>query len=93
MIAQNRWQRPAPNVYVSHNGPLCQAERVEVARSACGTGAVLGGLTALGVDRFKGIEDSRPTVVMPIGSKPPPYDDVTTHWSKWLDEKDVHPLR
>ena len=93
MVSQERWQRPAPNVYVSHNGPLCQAERVEVALSACGTGAVLGGLTALAIDRFKGIEDSRPTVVMPIGSKPPPYDDVTTHWSKWLDDKDVHPLR
>lgn len=93
MMAQNRWQRPAPNVYVSHNGPLTPAERIRVALLACGTGAVLGGLTALGVDHFKGIEDARPTVVMPIGSKPPPYDDVTPHWSKWLGADDVHPLR
>ena len=93
MIAQNSWQRPAPVVYVSHNGPLSRSERVEVARTACGAGAVLGGLTALGEDHFTGIEVSRPTIVMPIGSKPPPYGDVTTHWSKWLGDEDVHPLR
>lgn len=93
MIAQKRWQRPAPNVYVTHNGPLTWAERVHVALLASGTGAALGGLTALGIDRFKRFEDARPTVVMPIGSRPPPYDDVIPHWSKWLGEEDVHPLR
>lgn len=93
MIAQKRWQRPAPNVYVTHNGPLTWAERVHVALLASGTGAALGGLTALGTDRFKRFEDARPTVVMPIGSRPPPYDDVIPHWSKWLGEEDVHPLR
>lgn len=55
--------------------------------------AVLGGLTALGFDHFKGFEDLRPTVVMPIGSRPPSYDDVIPHWSKWLGDEDVHPLR
>lgn len=54
---------------------------------------MLGGLTALGEDHFTGTEVSRPTIVMPIGSKPPPYGDVTTHWSKWLGDEDVHPLR
>lgn len=93
MIAQKRWQRPAPNVHVTHNGPLTWAERVHVALLASGTGAALGGLTALGIDRFKRFEDARPTVVMPIGSRPPPYDDVIPHWSKWLGEEDVHPLR
>lgn len=93
MIAQGKWQRPAPNVYVTHNGPLSPAEHVEVARLACGKDAVLGGLTALGIDRFKGFDDAIPTVVMPIGSKRPPYDDVNVHWSKWLHDDDVHPLR
>lgn len=72
MIAQGRWQRPAPNVYVRHNGPLTPDERVLVALFSAGPGAVLGGLTALGFDKFKGFESVRPTVVMPIGSKAPP---------------------
>lgn len=93
MIAQEQWQRPAPNVYVSHNGALSPPERTAVAQLACGPGAVLGGLTALTVDGFTGVAHTRPIVVMPMGSKTPPYHDVIPHWSKWLGEEDVHPLR
>lgn len=93
MIAAGLWQHPAPNVYVTHNGPLTDTERILVALVASGRRAVLGGLCALEADGFKGFSASRPTVIMPIGSKPPPYEDVIPHWSKWLGPEDVHPTR
>ncbi len=93
MVARGQWSKPAPNVYVIHCGPLTPTERERVALLACGSGAVFGGLTALGVDGLTGIDARRPTIIMPIGSKTPPYNDVTAHWSKYLDDIDVHPAR
>ncbi len=93
MIRNNVWQLPAPNVYVTHNGPLLPAERLEVARLAGGTGAVLGGLTALEVDGFDGASSPHPVVVMPIGARRPAHDDVIARWSSKLGPEDVHPLR
>lgn len=92
-VAAGLWQHPTANVYVSHNGPLTSLERLEVARLAGGTRAVLGGLSALGLDGFDGPEPSRPVVVMPIGARRPTYTDVTPHWSSELTSADVHPLR
>lgn len=93
MVARLQWQRPAPNVSLTHSGSPNPSERVTIALTASGRGAVLGGLTALAFDGLRDFEPARPTVVMPIGSKPPPYDDVFVHWSKWLGPLDVHPDR
>lgn len=93
MMRQGVWQRPAADVYVMHNGPLRPGERLEVARLACGRGAVLGGLTALELDGFEGPASPHPVVVMPIGARRPRHDDVTPHWSSKLGLEDVHPGR
>lgn len=93
MIRNGVWQLPTPNVYVTHNGPLLAGERLEVARLACGSGAVLGGLTALEIDGFDGLSSPHPVVVMPIGARRPVHDDVIPHWSSMLGLEDVHPHR
>lgn len=93
MVRNGVWQLPTPNVYVTHNGPLLPGERLEVARLACGSGAVLGGLTALEIDGFDGPSSPHPVVVMPIGARRPAFGDVNPHWSSKLGREDVHPLR
>jgi hypothetical protein len=93
MIRRGVWQKPVTNVYVTHNGPLSAKERLDVALAACGTGAVLGGLSALEVEEFEGAQSTRPVVVMPIGARRPCHLDVIPHWSSKLGREDVHPDR
>ncbi|HLR83577.1 MAG TPA: hypothetical protein VK059_01435 [Nocardioidaceae bacterium] len=94
-ISAGRWSRPARGVVLLQNGSPSRAERRWIALLACARGSVLGGLTALRCDGFTGLQsyDERPRVVQPMGATRPAYDDVEVHWSEYLDERDVHPLR
>lgn len=86
-------QQPCRGIYVMHNGPLTTSERDLVALKSCGARSALAGLSALAYDGFEGFDASRATVSQPIGASLPPYPEVNVHWSKWLDERDVHPTR
>lgn len=88
-----KWQNPARGVLVTHNGPLTPVQRDWVALLAAPAGSVLGGLTALVHDGFDVFARDKPHVVAPISAAPFEDDDVDLHWSKYLDERDVHPLR
>jgi len=46
-VRAGRWQEPLPGVFVSHSGPLTQAERWRAALHYVGAGAVLSHRTAL----------------------------------------------
>lgn len=92
-LAARRWQRPVRGVLVLHNGPLTESQRRWVALLAAAPGSALAGLTALSVDGFTGFEAVRPQVVQPMGSRRPAYRDVVPHWSIYLDDADIHPLR
>lgn len=93
LVASGVWQSPARGVFVNHNGPLTRVQRDWVALLAAPPGAVLGGLTALVHDDFDVFKQNKPTVVARMGASPFRYDDVDLHWSKYLDTRDVHPLR
>ncbi|UYM03661.1 hypothetical protein [Solicola gregarius] len=94
-VRAGRWHRPARGVVVLHNGPLSIAQQRWVALLACARGSVLGGITALRCDGFTGLQSDAelPRVVQPMGARVPPYASVNVHWSEYLDERDVHPLR
>ncbi|CAN5219019.1 hypothetical protein BH09ACT10_BH09ACT10_22560 [soil metagenome] len=92
LVASGRWSRPTRGVYVAHNGPLTREQRDWVALFACAPGSILAGLSALSYDGLKGFEPDPPVVVQPMGAKPTSYADAETHWSIYLDERDVHPL-
>jgi hypothetical protein len=92
-VSSGRWARPARGVFVSHTGPLSPEQRDWVALLAAPPGSVLGGLTALAHDGYTSFTPVRPTVVAPMGATPVGYDDLDLHWSIYLDDRDVHPLR
>lgn len=93
LVRSGRWQNPARGVFVNHNGDLTAVQRDWVALLALPPGSVLGGLTALKYDDFTAFRVDTPVVVAPMGASPIGYDDLTMHWSKFLDTRDVHPLR
>jgi hypothetical protein len=92
-LRARRWQRPVRGVVVLHNGPLTDSQRRWVALLASAPGSALAGMTALAVDEFEGFAPGRPKVVQPMGSRRPSHGDVTPHWSVYLGDADVHPLR
>lgn len=93
LVASGVWQNPARGVFTNHNGPLTAQQRDWVALLATPPGSVLGGLTALAYDDFDVFRRDRPIVIAKTGASPVKYDDLDLHWSKYLDTRDVHPLR
>ena len=93
LVSSGRWARPARGVFVNHTGPLSPDQRDWVALLAAPPGSVLGGLTALAHDGFATTRPPTPVVVAPMSAATVAYDDLDLHWSIYLDERDVHPLR
>lgn len=93
LVASRRWAHPARGVFVNHVGPLTPVQREWVALLAAPPGSVLGGLSALGHDGFRSFVPPKPVVVAPMGAASVTYDDLELHWSTYLDDRDVHPLR
>lgn len=92
-LAAARWRRPVRGVVVLHNGPLTDSQRRWVALLAAAPGSALAGATSLIVDGFEGFQPARPQIVQPMGSRRPGYQDVIPHWSIYLGDVDIHPLR
>lgn len=93
LVQSGRWSRPARGVFVDHTGPLTSVQRDWVALLAAPPGSVLGGLSALRHDGYASFAPARPVVVAPMGAANLAYDDLDLHWSIYLDDRDVHPLR
>lgn len=92
-IDRGLWQRPVRGVVVTHNGPIDTSAAQRVLLAASQAGAALGGLTALAHDGFDGFPQATPQLVLPMGARRPVVKDVEPHWSEFLDDRDVHPLR
>lgn len=92
-LSRGLWRRPARGVVATHNGPISPEAREYVLLAAAPVGAALGGLTALVHDGFDGFAPSSTQLVLPDGARRLDSADVELHWSEFLDERDVHPLR
>ena len=64
-VRSGRWQQPCRGVLVTHSGPVGDGEALWIALLAAGPQAVLGGLTAAGLDGLTGFETK---AVLPIAS-------------------------
>lgn len=88
-----RWQRPVPSIVVTHNGPLTSEQRLWVAQLAAPSRSALSGPTALELDGLRGFEADAVHLTVPCGRRAPRLDFVVPHWSRFLEDDDVHPLR
>lgn len=93
LVRSKRWANPATGVFVNHNGPLTAEQRDWVALLSTPPGSVLGGLSALQYDGFSAFTPDSPIIVAKMSASKVRYTDMIMHWSKFLDERDVHPLR
>lgn len=93
-LASGRWQQPCRRVVVTHTGPLTTGQWLWAAVLACGTDAVLGGLTAARLDGLTGFDERRIHVLIPAARRVrPPLPGVVVHRALGLGPADVHPVR
>lgn len=91
--ASGRWRAEHRGVYVTHNGPLTQHQRLWVASLAVGSGrpALLGGLSALQVLGLRRFTSSAVHVLLPSGQRDHnPPDGVRVHRTSRLPPEDIH---
>ena len=91
-VAAGRWQRPAPSVYVLHNGPLSVAQQWWVASLAVGP---LAGRTALASWGLQGWPSDHVEVLVRRGEHPhrPRGFPLLVHESRRFGDVDIHPAR
>jgi very-short-patch-repair endonuclease len=92
-LARGLWQQPCRGVVVTHNGPLSDAERLDVALASAPPGSALAGPTALQLDGLTGFDDETIHVVIPRGGRHPSMPGLDVHVSRELSILDVHPHR
>lgn len=92
-VRRGMWQQPTRGVVVTHNGPIDTKTRDYVALAASQSGSALGGLTALAHDGFTGFSAASTQLIVPNGARGPTLPGLETHWSRFMDERDVHPSR
>lgn len=92
-VRARRWQRIGRDVFVSHNGELGSRQRLQAAVKASPRGAALAGLTAAELDGLQGFATGAIFVTQPCGTRDPRLPGVVVHYSRFLAEPDVHPLK
>jgi len=101
-VTSGRWQRPCRGVVVTHSGELTDEQVLRVVLMHAGPQAVLAGLTAARLDSLTGFGDRLPVREGPIYALAPlgysrrsaPLElNVIMHYSRHLNEEDVHPAR
>jgi len=93
-VRSGRWQQPCRGVLVTHSGPVGDGEALWIALLAAGPQAVLGGLTAAGLDGLTGFETKAVHLVLPAsGRMRTRIPGVIVHRSRVLGADDVHPAR
>ncbi|GAA1826027.1 DUF559 domain-containing protein [Luedemannella flava] len=96
LVASGRWQRPHRGVFVAHNAPLTEEQRLWVAVLAVGGSepALLGGLTALRANGLSGFERPTVHVLLPADRQLTlPPTDVLVHRTSTLVARDINAVR
>lgn len=92
-VRRGRWSMPQRGVYVAQNGELSRKQEMWVCLFSAPPGSVLGGLTAAQLDGLRNFEVPDVHVVIPGGYRKPDRQGMIVHYSRHLDERDVHPVR
>lgn len=92
-LRARRWQRVGRDVFVSHNGPLGRRQRLQAAVKASPRGSALAGPTAAELDGLTGFSTTEIFVTQPCGTRDPQLPGVVVHYSRFLGQPDVHPLK
>lgn len=97
-IRSGRWQQPCRGVIVAHSGPLTAEQRQRIAVLWGGPGAMLAGLTAARLHGLHGFDRDPETIhLLRPGARVTRGDfpdlDIVVHYSRFLGEYDVEPLR
>jgi hypothetical protein len=91
-LATGRWQRWGSRVLITHSGPISPQALRWAAVLHGGRGAVLGGLTAAGIDGLRGYPGERIDVIVPSGTRVPVRTPLQVHYSE-LRSSEVQPMR
>jgi hypothetical protein len=93
-IRRGVWQRASRDVFVNHNGPLTEQQRLWVVLKAAPPVSALSGLTAAKLGGLQGFDESTISVTVPCATSMPRVHigPVSVHYSRFLDGRDVHPV-
>lgn len=91
-IDARRWSRPGRGVVVVHNAELTYQQQIWAALHQCPATSAVSGPTAAALDGVRGADQSI-HVTIPCGRRRPLGINAEVHWSRFLAELDVHPLR
>jgi hypothetical protein len=100
LVNSGRWQRLRPGLFLAHNGPLTEGQRLWAATLACGEGAVLAGLTAARAGGLRRAPEPRVHLLVPAGQRPnqpgramlgatPLLPAIVVHRTTQLPDKDL----
>lgn len=92
-VIARRWQRVGRDVFVTHNGPLTPDQKMWAYLLAGAPGSALSGVTAASIDGLRGFSQDAVYLTVPCGTSAPRLDGLVAHYSRFLDDADVHPLR
>lgn len=92
-LRSKRWQTSGPVAVVLHNGPLTPGQSRWAALLSSGTGAVLGGRTALELAGLRGWESDAVQLLVPEGAKPARVQEVAVevHHTRRVEQRLIGP--
>ena len=88
-----RWQRAGRGVLVTHNGDLTPPQQLWVALLVAPASSALSGPTAARLDGMPANGVELVHVTIPCGKRQPLQCPAEVHWSRFLQDQDVHPTR
>jgi very-short-patch-repair endonuclease len=92
-LRARRWRRVSRDVFVTHNGPLTPTQQLWAALKSAPQGSALSGLTAANLSGLRGFPSPVIQLTQPCGTRAVRFPGVVVHFSRFLDNVDVHPAR
>ena len=92
-VDARRWRRAGRGVLVTQNGDLTPTQHLWVALLSAPAGSALSGPTAARLDGMPTSAIEPVHITIPCGERAPRGLDAEVHWSRFLEDDDVHPTR
>ena len=92
-LRARRWRRVGRDVFVTHNGPLTPTQQLWTALKSAPHGSAMSGLTAANLSGLRGFPSPVIHLTQPCGTRAVRLPGVVVHFSRFLGNIDVHPMR